>query len=129
MRETSVWYKYWWLTSAFYKKDFFIYAPAYGQTTMYGENSLKAGENGVKAKVRLSFNMNSLRREYNIVRVNIFFLLGSFGSITYLCKNLGNAVTKIGSKFGLDNSMIKRLYSMERKVDGHYVDIEEKDNR
>lgn len=46
-----------------------------------------------------------------------------------MLRNIGNAVTKGGTAFGLDNSMIKRLYSMNRKVDGHSVDIQEEEGR
>ena len=60
------------------------------------------------------------------MRLNVFAVLGGFGSITYLIRNLGNAVTKKGNKFGLDNSMIKRLYSIDsKKITGHMVDVVE----
>lgn len=75
----------------------------------------------------LTFSINSLQETQNIIRRNLLSVITGLGSITYLLRNLGNAVTKSGNAFGLDNSMIKRLYSVDRECDGHTLDVVEND--
>lgn len=54
--------------------------------------------------------------------------MAGLGSIMYLVRNVGNAIQQGASNFGLDNSMIKRLYSLDREIEGHKIDINEEDN-
>jgi len=83
---------------------------------------------GIDVLLCLSFTINSMEETQTVKRTNFLFLLGGLGSITYLLRNIGNAVTSGGNAWGLDNSMIKRLYSINREIDGHTLDVVEEDN-
>ena len=58
----------------------------------------------------------------NCYRKNVFALFGILGGIMYTMKNMGNGVNKTMNKIQVDNSMISKLYSVDRYVDKNAKD-------
>lgn len=63
--------------------------------------------------------------EETYVRDNIQLIFSLIGGYMYTIKNIGNAANRNMNKFQVDNSMISRLYSSGRKIEGHKNDIVE----
>ena len=53
-------------------------------------------------------------------RWDFFFLISNLGGLMYTLKNVGNALNRKGADFAADNTLMRKLYSVNKNEDPLY---------
>jgi len=84
------------------------------ETVQYDITTPYAQEYGVQALATYIFAPTNTYYETTYTRIAFFALLGELGGLLYTLRNVSNGVVKKASDFNLDNSMIRKLYSVNK---------------
>lgn len=66
-------------------------------------------------------SLSSTKTVSTYKRVTILTLLSTFGGLMYTLRNVGNGINKTPSTFNIENTLMRKLYSVAKSDDDMFV--------